>query len=592
TNNVWAIPGYSITDMGAINNDNSMAYAINDKGQVVGSSGVGTDGHAFIWEDGTLTDIGAVGGGLGAADINDAGIVVGHSDSKGLINGAFVWEDNQVNALGTLPSGQWSYAFGINETGTIVGKSNLISGSTSYYHAVQWENGYMIDLGTIENQTDYIHSSQANAINDNGVVAGFSFGTPDGSDWGVYAVVWEDGSIKNLSTLGNGSQANDINNAGQIVGSISYLVDGGGGTSYNHAGLWENGSIIDLGTLQDGIRSNAFGINEKGQIVGKSTMTSSLSDQSYHAILWIDGETFNLNDLVDSSLGWELSEAVDINEKSQISGIGFIDGAKHAYLLDPEAWSDLTIRAVIYTEEKGATDAVWKKGGEDTTSSGDRVVWGYFYADPNDMSWGSSNNPEVFVKLWYDAGGRIDANFFHVSVPDIDVSSTSSDVTFQGTANVNKRFIRLFYNDINGNGTEENTEDGIAAPGYSPENTPPGYTIMNDLKIGATINTVETAGSINALWVFGGQDTTTRGDQVVWGYFYADPKDVSWGSKNNPELFVKIWFDASGRIDVNFFHVSVPDIEVYSDYVSDGTYDKKGTTIMDDRYIRHEYTKQ
>jgi hypothetical protein len=37
------------------------------------------------------------------------------------------------------------------------------------------------------------------------------------------------------------------------------------------------------------------------------------------------------------------------------------------------------------------------------------------------------------------------------------------------------------------------------------------------------------------------------------------------------------------------FHVSVPDIEVYSDYPDDTIYDQKGTTIMSDRYIRHEY---
>ena len=61
------------------------------------------------------------------------------------------------------------------------------------------------------------------------------------------------------------------------------------------------------------------------------------------------------------------------------------------------------------------------------------------------------------------------------------------------------------------------------------------------------------------------------------------------GSENNPDLFVKIWFDVSGRTDVNYFHVSVPDIEVYSAFPDDGTYDQKCTTIMDNRYIRHEY---
>jgi hypothetical protein len=98
-------------------------------------------------------------------------------------------------------------------------------------------------------------------------------------------------------------------------------------------------------------------------------------------------------------------------------------------------------------------------------------------------------------------------------------------------------------------------------------------------------------GPVDAVWRLGGQDTTARGDQVVWGHFYASPSDVSWGSQDNPDLYVKIWFDVSGRIDVNYFHVSVPGIEVYSDYPSDSAYNQMGTTIMADRYIRHEYNQ-
>ncbi|OQY57838.1 MAG: hypothetical protein B6245_15040 [Desulfobacteraceae bacterium 4572_88] len=76
---------------------------------------------------------------------------------------------------------------------------------------------------------------------------------------------------------------------------------------------------------------------------------------------------------------------------------------------------------------------------------------------------------------------------------------------------------------------------------------------------------------------------------MIWGYFHASPDDVSWGSSQNPDLFVKIWFDHGGRTDVNFFHVSVPDIEVYSDYRYDGTPDQQGTTTMTRRYIRQHY---
>jgi hypothetical protein len=115
-----------------------------------------------------------------------------------------------------------------------------------------------------------------------------------------------------------------------------------------------------------------------------------------------------------------------------------------------------------------------------------------------------------------------------------------------------------------------------------------GYLVTDDLWIRAVINTVE-KGPIEAVWQQGGEDTTAADDQVIWGHFYADPNDVTWGSEDNPDLFVKIWFDHGGRLDVNFFHVSVPDIVVYSDYPYDGTVDEQGTTTMSTRYIRQYY---
>ncbi|MEZ5672587.1 MAG: hypothetical protein R3E08_09465 [Thiotrichaceae bacterium] len=42
------------------------------------------------------------------------------------------------------------------------------------------------------------------------------------------------------------------------------------------------------------------------------------------------------------------------------------------------------------------------------------------------------------------------------------------------------------------------------------------------------------------VWHNGGSSTTARGDQVAWGcYFYANPKDIDWGSEQNPDIYVK-----------------------------------------------------
>jgi len=258
------------------------------------------------------------------------------------------------------------------------------------------------------------------------------------------------------------------------------------------------------------------------------------------------------------------------------------------------ATTDLWIRAVINTVEKGPVDAVWRKGGEDFTQAGDHVIWGYFYADPRDVSWGSRQNPDLFVKIWFDHGGRIDVNYFHVSVPDIDVYSeypydgNPEGYDLHATTNeASIRYIRQYYE--NGQGyMEESTEDGKASKEYRPAGYPEGYTTVRSLKIGSVINTVE-KGAIDGVWRLGGDDTTFRNDRVVWGLFYADPSKVTWGSRENPDAFVKIWFDINGILYVNFFHVSVPNIEVFSDFPVDGSYDLMGTTVLHDRYIRHEY---
>ena len=86
-----------------------------------------------------------------------------------------------------------------------------------------------------------------------------------------------------------------------------------------------------------------------------------------------------------------------------------------------------------------------------------------------------------------------------------------------------------------------------------------------------------------------GSETTARGDTVVWGYFYASPNDVPWGSKENPEVYIKMWHDVSGRIDVNFFHVSVPDIQITSADNNERGFGQVGTVTLDERYARHEY---
>jgi hypothetical protein len=381
---------------------------------------------------------------------------------------------------------------------------------------------------------------------------------------------------------------------------FSATYDATGTWDYSTTGNWVNPGNADC--TADSDETGILTITQTGDsftgVLGGETATGTVSGATYSA-----SHSF-------PESGGTTTFFVVITLSSSISGSGtmtwswtdgsyYCNGGNNISItkrLDSSGGnlvtSDLWIKAVINTVEKGPIEAVWQKGGEDTTSRGDRVIWGHFYASPSDVTWGSQNNPDLFVKIWFDVSGRVDVNFFHVSVPDIEVySDYPHDGTpdEHGTTTMSRRYIRQYYENGQSN-SDENYEDGNPPAGYLPTGDPSGYSTINDLKIGAIINTVE-KGPVDAMWRLGGLDTTSRGDQVVWGHFYASPSDVTWGSENNPDLFVKIWFDVSGRVDVNFFHVSVPDIEVYSDLPDEGTYDQQGTTIMDNRYIRHEYQR-
>jgi hypothetical protein len=260
---------------------------------------------------------------------------------------------------------------------------------------------------------------------------------------------------------------------------------------------------------------------------------------------------------------------------------------------------DVCIDATLNTVEKGEIKAVWEKGNDSSTLRGDRVVWGYFYASPSDVSWGSKNNPDVFVKVWVDVSGRIDVNFFHVSVPDAKVISSHKDGNgvLSSTIATAKRYAKHAY-EITQTATTKHMDEkaySLFTPQVqttSPSANPKPHVISTQgVQISSLIQTVE-KGAVEGVWNLGGEGTTSRGDRVSWGFFSADPDDVSWGTQGNPEVFVKVWYNAPDkRTDVNFFHVSAPDINTYSG--SSQKYEQESTLKepipSQARYSRHEY---
>lgn len=121
----------TMTDLGVLSTkDNSEACAINDIGQVVGYSWKYTGGpnQAFVYSNGVMTSLGALGSyGSVAFDINNSGQIVGSSAAPGGLH-ACLYYGGTVTDLNSVIDSSLGWELGearsINDRGWIVGTGN------------------------------------------------------------------------------------------------------------------------------------------------------------------------------------------------------------------------------------------------------------------------------------------------------------------------------------------------------------------------------------------------------------------------------------------------------------------------------------
>jgi probable HAF family extracellular repeat protein len=351
--------------------------------------------HAFRWQGGRLTDLGALPGvnASFANWVSPKGLVAGFSEN-GAIDPllvvpeieAVLWKDGEIVNLGSIEGGYESNAFAVNDRGQVAGVFlNTIPDPFSPFglqvRAFLWQRGVMEDLGTLGGP-----EASAYFMNERGEVVGTSFiNSIPNSGTGMPTLdpfVWKEGKMIDLGTLGGTfGVPNAMNNRGQVVGESNLvgdltahpflwagkkMVDLGtfGGDSgqanwINEAGdvvgsaftknpqvslafLWKNGVLTNLGTVRGDSCSNALSINSKRQVVGVSAKTCDFVTDERHAFLWENNQMIDLNlFLPPNSDLQQLTDAYNINDRGEIDGLGVPPGCGdefscgHVFVLIP-----------------------------------------------------------------------------------------------------------------------------------------------------------------------------------------------------------------------------------------------------------------
>jgi len=256
--------------------------------------------------------------------------------------------------LGALPGINNSAAGSINARGWIAGQSGngLIDPLLGIPEgrAVLWKNGQIMDLGTLGGG----NFSLGIYVNDAGQVVGISANAvPDpfslfGAGVQIRTFLWEDGVIQDIGTLGGPDALPGASCSNQPTG----LIVGASYTNFSPNALtgvptldpfvWKNGKMIDLGTL-GGVTGFAQCANNRGQVIGQSS-TAAMPGACVPGNIGLGCHPFLweegiLSDL--GTLGGDNAEAIWINDVGDVVGSADLPGSQ---IHDAVIWTHGKIR--------------------------------------------------------------------------------------------------------------------------------------------------------------------------------------------------------------------------------------------------------
>lgn len=308
-----APPVFAILDLGPVRFFNPPAtVSLNQSGQAV----VNTPRGAVLWNEGVRTEL--VGLAV-ACDLNERLEVVGSSSDTPFLRAA-VWRNGVVTAVGPFVQRE-SLAVAINEAGQIAGTYRVDDGGSTDRSFLQLESGW-IDPGSLGG-TDFV-VFDLNAQRQLVGAGKNRFET-------MHAFLWKRGLPVDLDAFPDSAFTESFFTA---INDDAIIVGQARRSSAPWTGfLWKNGLRVPLPVPSGFDSVEPQDLNRRRSIVGRLVRGGV-----ERASLTEGATTHDLNLCLEpDTTGWELFNAVSINERGEIAGYGNKSGVFSAFLLRPVA---------------------------------------------------------------------------------------------------------------------------------------------------------------------------------------------------------------------------------------------------------------
>lgn len=321
-------PQYSMTELGSFGGPMTTPASINDAGQIVGESQT-PDGvmHSFLWEGGKMTRLPEIKGDTSSSAqcMNNKGQVVGTSIRDGKTISAVLWNQGSLVNLGVIGDDKLNQGnvCAINDNGQIiVNCSHTQNDSMTAMLNIGAQTHRVLlctAAGVKEAQQLQGGIIVAIAIDSGGTVVGDIFDKAKGP----LGCTWKDGVTTDLGSFLPGG----INTGGTIVGTVWSGDPKLPQTPI--AALWKNGAVTLLHS-PNSTRSNGIAINDKEEVLVAPDILSSQD-----SLLWTSGHWIDLSDCQLHKGEWSAIHPRALNNLGQIVGYGMHHGKFAAFLMTP-----------------------------------------------------------------------------------------------------------------------------------------------------------------------------------------------------------------------------------------------------------------